>query len=137
MARYPLNLPVNLKQAAEEAAREQGVSLNQLVLWSLAEKVSELKVVREHRLPAIPDPRFPSIALRLGASGRLRAVVADTGVLVKTLGVAHEAWGMAPEEIQAEYPALSLHQVTEAIAYFEAHRSEIEADLLADQELVG
>jgi len=59
MARYPLNLPVNLKQAAEEAAREQGVSLNQLVLWSLAEKVSELKVAREHRLPA---PGVPSRA---------------------------------------------------------------------------
>jgi uncharacterized protein (DUF433 family) len=137
MPRYPLNLPVELKRAAEEAAREQGVSLNQLVLWSLAEKVSELRVAREGRLPAVPDRRFPSISFRLGASGRLRPVVTGTGVFVKTLGTAHEAWGMSREEIQREYPGLTLQQVTEAIAYFEAHRSEIEADQMADEALVG
>jgi predicted HicB family RNase H-like nuclease len=40
--RYSLNLPIDLKQDAEEAAQRQGVSLNQLILWSLAEKVTAL-----------------------------------------------------------------------------------------------
>ncbi|MEZ4609917.1 MAG: hypothetical protein R2838_06660 [Caldilineaceae bacterium] len=38
MARYALNMPVQLKRDAERIAAEQGVSLNQLILWALAEK---------------------------------------------------------------------------------------------------
>jgi len=43
MARYPLNLPLRLKQEAEKWAANQGVSLNQFILWSVAEKVGALK----------------------------------------------------------------------------------------------
>ena len=39
MARYTLNLPVQLKQDAETWAAQQGVSLNQFILWAVAEKV--------------------------------------------------------------------------------------------------
>ena len=31
MARYPLNLPPDLKKVAEELAKKQGVSLNQFI----------------------------------------------------------------------------------------------------------
>lgn len=40
--------------------------------------------------------------------------------------VAHQAWGMAPAEIAADYD-LTPEQVTEALAFYEAHRGEIEA----------
>ena len=39
MSRYPLNLPEQLKTNAEEIAKSQGVSLNQFILWAVAEKV--------------------------------------------------------------------------------------------------
>ncbi len=42
MARYPLNLPQQLKQEAEAWAQRQGVSLNQFILWATAEKVGAL-----------------------------------------------------------------------------------------------
>jgi hypothetical protein len=42
MTRYALNLPNELKRDAERLAREQGVSLNQFILWSVAEKVGGL-----------------------------------------------------------------------------------------------
>lgn len=50
MARYPLNLPAALKAEAEHIAKEQGVSLNQFILWALAEKVGALKQ-RLHQSP--------------------------------------------------------------------------------------
>lgn len=40
MTRYALNLPVDLKREAEEMAKKQGVSLNQFIMWSVAEKSS-------------------------------------------------------------------------------------------------
>ena len=43
MARYALNLPSELKSDAEQLAAHQGVSLNQFILWSVAEKVGALK----------------------------------------------------------------------------------------------
>jgi hypothetical protein len=54
MARYPLNLPAALKADAERLAKLQGVSLNQFILWALAEKVGEL---RQQLHPSASPPR--------------------------------------------------------------------------------
>jgi hypothetical protein len=62
MSRYPLNLPNDLKREAEEYAQKQGVSLNQFILWSVAEKVGQLR-------QALDDPNFPEITYKRGASG--------------------------------------------------------------------
>jgi HicB family len=43
MARYALNLPAELKKEAELLAERQGISLNQFILWSVAEKVGALR----------------------------------------------------------------------------------------------
>ena len=58
--RYAVNLPIELKKEAEALAKQQGVSLNQFILWSVAEKVSALKA-------GMDDPDFPSITYRRGA----------------------------------------------------------------------
>jgi hypothetical protein len=63
MARYPLNLPARLKQDAEKWANDQGVSLNQFILWSVAEKVGALK-------QNLDDPAFRRVTYRRGASGQ-------------------------------------------------------------------
>ena len=55
MARYSLNLPAQLKQDAETRASAQGVSLNQIILWAVAENVGTL----QHPLD---DPAFPHIS---------------------------------------------------------------------------
>ena len=59
MSRYPLNLPADLHQAAAKIAQQQGISLNQFILWSVAEKVGELR-------RSLDDPTFPGIAYRVG-----------------------------------------------------------------------
>ena len=121
MARYALNLPVQLKQEAEAWAEKQGISLNQFITWSVAEKVTALR-------QGVDDPRFPGITYRRGASGWPQPVVRGSGIRVQTLAVAAEGWGMSIPEIAAEY-GISETQVQEALAFFEAHRPEIEAQI--------
>jgi len=61
MSRYPLNLPGQLKKEAEQFASEQGVSLNQFIMWAVAEKVGALS-------QTLDDPQFPQVTYRRGAA---------------------------------------------------------------------
>jgi uncharacterized protein (DUF433 family) len=124
MARYTLNLPVQLKQDAETWAAQQGVSLNQFILWAVAEKVGALS-------QRLDDPAFPHITYRHGASGQPMAVVRGTSLHVQTLVVAARTWDLTPAQLAAEYE-LPVTQIEEALAFAAAHQSEIDAALAAD-----
>lgn len=121
MARYPLNLPQQLKQEAEVLAQQQGISLNQFILWATAEKVGAL-----HQ--QLDDPDFPLITYRRGAAGIPTPVLRGSGIRVQTIAVAHEQWGMGAAEIATAYELPSA-QVEAALAFFAAHRAEIETHL--------
>jgi uncharacterized protein (DUF433 family) len=127
MSRYPLNLPTQLKQEAEELASRQGVSLNQFIMWSVAEKVSELR-------QELHDPAFPLITYRRGASGWPVPVVRGTGIRVQTLVVAAEQWEMTPAQLVEEYE-LVLAQVEQALAFYKAHRAEIDSQIATEAAL--
>jgi uncharacterized protein (DUF433 family) len=124
MARYPLNLPFQLKQEAEQWAAEQGVSLNQFIMWAVAEKVGMLR-------QSLDDPAFPHVTYRRGAAGRPVPVVRGTGIRVQALALAARQWGWSPEQIAEEY-GLSRAQVDDALAFYDARRAEIDA-VLADE----
>ncbi len=123
MARYSLNLPAQLKQDAEACASAQGVSLNQFILWAVAEKVGTLQ-------QPLDDPAFPHITYRRGASGHPTAVLRGTGLRVQTLVVAAQTWSFSPNQIAMEYD-LPVTQVQEALAFYQAHSAEIDAALAA------
>ncbi len=53
---------------------------------------------------------------------------------MQTVVVAAHQWGLSPNEIAAEY-GLSEAQVNEALAFYAAHRSEIDAAIAAEQAL--
>ena len=125
MARYALNLPNALKRDAERLAKEQGVSLNQFILWSVAEKVGQL-------LHGLDDTNFPSITYRRGASGSLSPVLRGTGIRVQTVVIAAER--KSPDEIAEDYD-LTKMQVREALSFYEAHRAEIDALIQAEAAL--
>lgn len=129
MARYPLNLPVALKRDAETWAARQGVSLNQFILWAVSEKVGALN-------QQLDDPDFPQITYRRGAAGRPTPVLRETGIRVQTIAVAAEKWDWRPRRIADEYD-LTLAQVEEALAFYEAHRREIDAYIEAETILAG
>jgi uncharacterized protein (DUF433 family) len=127
MARYPLNLPAQLKHEAERWAADQGVSLNQFILWAVAEKVGALN-------QGLDDAAFPHVTYRRGAGGQPTPVLRSTGVRVQTVVVAAYEWGLSPAQIADEYD-LSEPQVQDALAFYEAHRQEIEAGIAAEQAL--
>ena len=124
MARYPLNLPVGLKRDAETWAARHGVSLNQFILWAVSEKVGALN-------QELDDPDFPQITYRRGAAGRPVPVVRETGIRVQTIVVAAEKWEWEPSRIADEYD-LTLAQVEAVLAFYNAHRREIDAQIEAE-----
>lgn len=125
MTRYALNLPNELKRDAERLAKKQGVSLNQFILWSVAEKVGGL-------LQGLDDPNFPGITYRRGASGGLSPVLRGTGIRVQTIVIASENRSFA--EIAEDY-ALTEAQVREAQGFYETHRVEIDANIQAESQM--
>jgi uncharacterized protein (DUF433 family) len=127
MAQYSLNFPSQLKQDAEKWAEKQGVSLNEFILWAVAEKVGSLK-------EQLNEQTFPNIIYRRGVSGQLLPILRGTNLRVQTVVVAAHQWGLSPNEIAAEY-GLSEAQVNEALAFYAAHRSEIDAAIAAEQTL--
>jgi uncharacterized protein (DUF433 family) len=129
MARYPLNLPQQLKQEAESWAQKQGISLNQFILWATAEKVGALN-------QQLDDLQFPQITYRRGASGVPTPVIRGTGIRVQAVAIAHEQWQMSPEAIAEQY-GLSLKQIEEALAFFVAHRAEVEKHMTLEEQLVN
>jgi uncharacterized protein (DUF433 family) len=125
VTRYALNLPDDLKKEAERLARQQGVSLNQFILWSVAEKVGGL-------LQGLDDPNFPNITYRRGASGAISPVLRGTGIRVQTIALASQ--NNTPAELAEDYD-LPLKQVQEALGFYEAHRAEIDANIQAEAAL--
>lgn len=125
MTRYALNLPNNLKRDAENLARKQGVSLNQFILWSVAEKVGGL-------MQGLDDPDFPNITYRRGASGTVSPILRGTGIRVQTIVLAAE--GQSPAEIAEDYD-LPKSQVQEALGFYEVHRAEIDAHIQTEAAL--
>ena len=124
MARYALKLPTQLKAEAETWATTQGISLNQFILWAVAEKVGALA---QH----LDDPAFPPITYRRGASGPPVAVLRGTGLRVQTLVGAAQTWGLTPQEIAVEYD-LPVAHVEAALAFAAAHPHELATALAAE-----
>ena len=125
MARYPLNSPTQLKREAEQWAANQGVSLNQFILWAVAEKVGTLE-------RSLDDPAFPHVTYRRGAAGQPVPVLRGTGIRVQTVVVATHQWGLTPAQIATEY-GLARAQVSDALAFYDAHRAEIDVVIAAEQ----
>jgi uncharacterized protein (DUF433 family) len=125
MTRYALNLPNELKRDAERLAKKQGVSLNQFILWSVAEKVGGL-------LQGLDDPEYPNITYRRGASGSLSPILRGTGIRVQTIVIASQ--NNTPAEIAEDYD-LPQTQVQEALGFYEVHRVEIDAHIQAEAAL--
>ncbi|MGC8779548.1 MAG: DUF433 domain-containing protein, partial [Anaerolineae bacterium] len=53
---------------------------------------------------------------------------------VATLAVLHRRWGWEPKRIAEEY-GVAESLVSEGLAFYEAHRAEIDAQLAAEQTL--
>lgn len=125
--RYSLNLPVDLKREAEQIAEQQKISLNQLILWSLTEKVTSLK-------GSLHDPEFPSITYRRDTTNQLIPVIRGKGIRVQTIVIASKQWNESVADICEQYD-LSKKMVVDALGYYSAHKNIVDA-LIAENESI-
>ncbi|MCX6053793.1 MAG: DUF433 domain-containing protein [Chloroflexi bacterium] len=124
--RYSLNLPVDLKQEAEQVAKQQKISLNQLILWSLAEKVTLLK-------GNLNDPEFSSISYQRDTTNQLVPGIRGKGIRVQTIVIASKQWKETDRDICEQYD-LSKKMVEDALGFYAAHKNVVDA-LIAENEL--
>jgi uncharacterized protein (DUF433 family) len=127
MPRFSLNLPLDLHRAAAEVAQQQGISLNQFILWSVAEKVGELR-------RSVDDPGFRRTTYRAGASRQPMPVLRGTGIRVQTIVLAAHHWRLSNDEIAEAYE-LTVRQVQECLAFYTAHRAELDAAIQAEEQM--
>jgi len=125
MTPYSLNLPIQLQQEAERFAASQGVSLEQFIIWAVAEKVGVLNQPTD-------DPAFPSIVYRRSASGTRVPILQGTSLRVQTVVIANQKWGLSVPQIADEYN-LSEARVNEALAFYAAHSQVIDRAIAAEQ----
>jgi uncharacterized protein (DUF433 family) len=117
--RYSLNLPVDLKREAEQVAEQQGISLNQLILWSLTEKVTSLK-------GKLDDPNFPSITYKVDTEHQLVPIIRSKGIRVQTIAISYHHWKESETEIAKQYD-ISPSVVKEALSFYNAHKTAVDA----------
>jgi uncharacterized protein (DUF433 family) len=127
MSRYPLNLPQDLKKKAELWAQKQGVSLNQFIMWAVAEKIGALS-------QGLDDPQFPNITYQRGSSGIPAPVLRGTGIRVQTLVIAEAVWESPPAAIAENYELTEI-QVLEALEFYKTHKQEIDQAIALEQAL--
>jgi uncharacterized protein (DUF433 family) len=125
--RYSLNLPLDLKQEAEEIAQQQKISLNQLILWSLTEKVTSLK-------GNLNDPEFPSISYKRNSTNQLVPIIRGKGIRVQTIVIASEQWRESVADICKQYD-LTKKMVDDALGFYSAHKIFVDA-LIAENALL-
>ncbi len=82
----------------------------------------------------VDDPDFPRITYRRGASRCPTPVLSGTGIRVQAIVTAAREWNLSPAEIAGQY-GIPETQVREAQAFYDAHRSEIDADIQSESAL--
>lgn len=127
MTAYSVNLPDRLRQEAEKIAKQKGISLEQFIWWSVAEKISALSQVSD-------DPAFPNITYRSGTSQEFMPVLRGTGLRVQTVAIANQKGELSPQQIADEYE-LSETQIDEMLAFYQANKSQIDPAIRAEQML--
>ena len=115
-----------MKSRDEEVAERQGVSLNQLILWSLAEKVTALK-------SKIDDPNFPDITYKLDSDNQLVPYVKGKGIRVQTLVIAFYEWKESAAELSRQYD-LPQKTVKQVLAFYEAHKKLVDGLIDSNSE---
>jgi uncharacterized protein (DUF433 family) len=62
------------------------------------------------------------------------AYISGTSMKVAHIVIDAERWHMTPQQIQENYPRLTLDQIQAALAYYHDHRNDIEAQISQENE---
>ena len=83
-----------------------------------------------------PPPGRQHIAILPGYCGG-KPHIAGHRIKVQHIAVWHERLGKTPDEIAAAHPGLTLADVFSALAYYYDHRSQLDADIAADERFIA
>jgi uncharacterized protein (DUF433 family) len=64
-------------------------------------------------------------------------IVSGTSTKVVEIVIDHIAWGWDAQQIQRQYPYLSLGQIHSALAYYYDHKPELDAEIDRREELAA
>ena len=76
-------------------------------------------------LPLNDEQAFPKIQYCTGTSGQANASIKGTGIRVQTIVIANTDWAWDVNKLAEEY-GLSPAQVSEALRFYKAHKTEID-----------
>src|SRR5262245_744838 len=93
-------------------------------------------ITTKHGADATPPVIAEYIAIKPGYCGG-KPHIDGHRIKVQHVAIWHERMGMTAEEIVASHPTISLPAVYAALAYYHSHRTEIDADIHADEEFVA
>jgi uncharacterized protein (DUF433 family) len=62
--------------------------------------------------------------------------IAGHRITVSDVAIWHERMGMSPDDIVSEYPTITLSDVHAALAYYYAHRDEVDREIQQGDEFV-
>ena len=93
-------------------------------------------LVRFRLVDRLDDLAFPGITYRVGASREPTPVIRGTGIRVQTIVIAVQVWGESTAQVAEEYE-LGERQVTECLAFYAAHRAEVDAAIEAEEALAS
>ncbi len=65
-----------------------------------------------------------------------RPIIAGTTLRVQDIAVAHVYKGYSAEEVVRQYPTVNLAQVHAALAYYYAHKDEIDRQIEEDEKFL-
>jgi uncharacterized protein (DUF433 family) len=83
--------------------------------------------------PEAKDDAEPRIVSTPGTCGG-KPRIAGTRIKVQHVATWYERMGMSPDEIVSQWPHLTLADVHAALAYYYAHREQIDADIQEGRE---
>lgn len=127
MDKKSLTLPKSLLETVEKYAINQGVSIEQFILWAIAEKIGILS-------QSLINAEFPNITYFQGASGKISPVIKNTSMRVQTIIIAHYQWKLSISEIAEEYD-LNKELIKEALKFYHINKTEIDQMIFAEQGL--
>jgi uncharacterized protein (DUF433 family) len=112
--------------------KEFEVQINNV--WKAITRLEARVAEIDAREPGKIRTDHPHIVRVQGVCGG-RPVIEGTRLSVKLI-VGWARMGMTPEEIVAYYPAVSVAQIADALAYYEDHPEEIEAEFAKEKRYV-
>lgn len=120
-----IQIPPQLEEAVLQCANQQGISVDELIILAVTEKINYL---------AQDENSFPEIIEKINTDGDKVPVIKGTNIRVQTLVIAFHNWQLSVTDI-AEQFNLTPEQVAQALNFYQIHQQSIDRAIATEQAL--